>query len=80
MFYFTWPNCLDLVFSTEDNMVRNVVSSGKIGSSDHDLLSFDLCYCSKPNYSDKFVLDFSKADFNQIKEHLSIDWSARLSH
>ena len=73
-------NCLDLVFSTEDNMVRNVVNSGKIGSSDHDLLSFDLCYCSKPNYSDKFVLDFSKADFNQIKEHLSIDWSARLSH
>ena len=73
-------NCLDLVFSTDENMVKNVVSSGKVGTSDHDLISFDLCYSSKVHRSDKFVLDFSKADFSQVKEHLSIDWSARLSH
>ena len=75
-----WANYLDLVFSTEDNIVKNVVNSGKLGSSDHDLISFDLCYFSKLDRTDKFVLDFSKADFKRVKEHLSIDWSARLSH
>ena len=73
-------NCLDLVFSTEDNMVKNVVTSGKVGSSDHDRISFDLCYCCKLDCSDRFVLDFSKADFSRVKECLSIDWSERLSH
>ena len=36
-------NCLDLVLSTDENMVRNVASGGKIGSRDHELISFELC-------------------------------------
>ncbi|KAJ8027731.1 RNA-directed DNA polymerase from mobile element jockey [Holothuria leucospilota] len=73
-------NCLDLVLSTDENMVRNVASGGKIGSSDHDLISFELLCYSKLQGSDKTVLDFSKANFTHAKELLTIDWVAHLSH
>ncbi|KAJ8031156.1 hypothetical protein HOLleu_27797 [Holothuria leucospilota] len=73
-------NCLDLVLSTDENMVRNVASGGKIGSSDHDLISFELLCFSKRQGSDKTVLDSSKANFTHAKELLTIDWVARLSH
>ncbi|KAJ8026661.1 hypothetical protein HOLleu_31563 [Holothuria leucospilota] len=73
-------NCLDLVLSTDENMVRNVASGGKIGSSDHDLISFELLCFSNLQGSDKTVLDFSKANFTHAKELLTMDWVARLSH
>ncbi|KAJ8042255.1 LINE-1 reverse transcriptase-like [Holothuria leucospilota] len=61
-------------------MVRNVASGGKIGSSDHDLISFELLCYSKLQGSDKTVLDFSKANFTHAKELLTIDWVAHLCH
>ncbi|KAJ8030776.1 hypothetical protein HOLleu_27279 [Holothuria leucospilota] len=73
-------NCLDLVLSTDENLVRNVASGGKIGSIDHDLISFELLCFSKLQGSDKTVLDFSKANFTHAKELLTIDCVARLSH
>ena len=53
-------NCLDLVFSSEVGMIDNVNSGGKLGASDHDLISFDLCCFNKVFQADKLVLDFSK--------------------
>ena len=35
-------NILDLVFSTEKNMVENVEIIGKLGTSDHDSLAFNI--------------------------------------
>ena len=72
-------NCLDLVFSTDENMVKNVASGGKVGSSDHDLISFDLCCFSNFQGSNRTVLDFSKADFDRARELLNRDWTNCLS-
>lgn len=35
-------SCLDLVFSSDKNMVRYVSSGGKVGSSDHNLIIVDI--------------------------------------
>ena len=72
-------NCLDLVFSTDESMVKNVASGGKVGSSDHDLISFDLCCFSNFQGSNRTVLDFSKADFDRARELLNRDWTNCLS-
>ena len=55
-------------------------SGGKLRSSDHDLICFELRCFSNHHGSDKTVLDFGKANFNRAKELLTIDWAARLSH
>ena len=61
-------------------MVNSVASGGKVGSSDHDIISFEMRCFSKFQGRDKTVLDFSKANFTLAKELLSIDWASLLSH
>ena len=40
-------NILDLILCDQENMVTEVVTDGRIGKSDHDIVSFKLCV-SKP--------------------------------
>lgn len=51
-------NCLALVtFSAESNMVKNFSDSGKVRFSNHDLINFNLCYCSSSDCTDEVALD-----------------------
>ena len=59
-------------------MIDNVNSGGKLGASDHDLISFDLCCFNKVFQADKLVLDFSKADFVSLQSNLALDWYSLL--
>ena len=35
-------NCLDLILSSDENSVSNVGNRGKVSTSDHDLIAFDI--------------------------------------
>ena len=72
-------NCLDLVLSSDVNLVSNVVNKGKVGTDDHDLISFELHCFTCVAKSNRHVPDFHKADFSTIEAGLSIDWSSLLS-
>ena len=72
-------NCLDLILSSDPNLVSNVVNKGKIGSCDHDLISFDVHVFTQISSCNRLVPDFNKADFEGMKLSLSIDWHSLLS-
>ena len=72
-------NCLDLVLSSDANLVSNVVNRGKIASCDHDLISFDIHVFTHISTSSRLVPDFIKANFEGMKLSLSIDWHSILS-
>ena len=65
-------NVLDLLVSSDPDLVKNVQSSGKLSNSDHLILKFDVV--SSPtlrNPSVQRVPDFFKADFDAICRELN---------
>ena len=68
-------NILDLVLSSDPHSVDNVESIGKLGASDHDIVSFDFtCVVDIPN-SVELVPNFSKANVDGISAFFSsIRW------
>ena len=68
-------NILDLVFSSEVNMVENIYSIGKLGSSDHDILSFNMNMYTERLTNQGKMPDFSRANWDKLKEDLGmINW------
>ena len=55
------PSMLDLVFSTEELMVDNLVASSPLGKSDHVLLTWDFIYANENVDDEKCV---QKSRFN----------------
>ena len=51
-------NVLDLVFSSEDDMISNLTVQEKLGKSDHNIVKFEI----KTNFSKK-IKSFKKPDF-----------------
>ena len=72
-------NCLDLVFSNDENVIHNVSNKGRVSSSDHDLISFDVHVVTQVNIAIKSIPVFHRADFDSIRDSLSIDWSSVLN-
>lgn len=68
------PSLLDLILSTEEGLVHNLVHNPGIGDSDHECLSFDLT-CYKDNCEEMKIPNFLKADFETIRSRIEdIDW------
>ena len=68
-------NILDVILSTNPNLISSVNSAGKLGASDHLMLLIDINCSPKLSTSSEMVQDYSKADFPQIHSDLaSIDW------
>ena len=65
-------NILDLVFTTCDNLVSNVVIGSEFSSSDHRVITFDISIdaANLPESHEK-VLDFRKADFAKLRHTLA---------
>ena len=72
-------NCLDLVLCNDENIVRNVQNCGKVSTCDHDLISFELNVLTETCNSKINIPNFHKADFDSIRDSLSVDWSLILS-
>ena len=68
-------NILDLVLSSDPNIIREVVGLGKIGSSDHDAIGFNVVVNQVAARSTEVVPNFRKSDVDGIADYLSnIDW------
>lgn len=65
---------LDLLLCNSDGLIKNVVVSPEIGSSDHMVTSFDLCIDYQPAVQISRY-NFAKGDYDAMKIYLSsIDW------
>ena len=66
---------LDLVFTMSKDDIETIEVTNPLGKSDHALIK--LVYrCSPAKQPSRKVPDFKKADFDQMKNDLSIDWDA----
>ena len=72
-------NILDLVLTNSPHLIQNIIDCGKIGSSDHCLLSIEILssYKETNNTSERF--NWKWADFDSISEGLNaINWRENL--
>jgi hypothetical protein len=72
-------NILDLVLTNSPHLIQNINDCGKIGSSDHCLLSIEILssYKETNNTSERF--NWNRADFDSISEGLNaINWKEDL--
>ena len=67
---------LDLIFSNEVGMVKNMQYCPGLGNSDHVIIRFDLaCYTVRHESKDP-RLDFNSADFAKLNDLINrTDWS-----
>ena len=74
-------NFLNLVFSSEVDMVQNAENLGKVGTSDHDMVGFDMNVYIERTESINRISDFARADWTQINRDLSkIEWEEKFKH
>ena len=71
-------NILDLVFSTEENMVEELEVGESFGSSDHQIIRFKLIIAKINSASNNTKRhDYFKANYDQIRVACTeIDWGA----
>ena len=70
-------NILDLILSTEPDMVDNAYDNGKIGESDHNIIVCDLCVRTTDTANTVLILDFKKSNFMKFRDSLSSkDWNS----
>ena len=62
---------LDLVLATGDDLIGDLVIDGKLGDSDHELITFTIRRKAGMSVSNTEVLDFRKADFDKLKRLVS---------
>lgn len=67
--------CIDLVLTNEDNLIASVQPKGQLGASHHSIIQVEVIVPSHLNSTEELVPDYSKADFNCLREKLNvIDW------
>ena len=72
------PHLLDLVFTNEENMVKNLEYRAPLGRSDHSILKFDIP-CEKEVTPPKIKVCYEKGDYQGLNENLKkVDWAEKL--
>ena len=61
-------NILDLILTSEENMIDNVTVGEPFGSSDHQIIRFDFIACKESSSVENKMLDYFKADYEQMRE------------
>ena len=71
------PHTLDLIFSNEEGMVSNLILLPALGSSDHEVLCFQLsCYTQKRKPDDT-QLNLNRGNYNKMAKVLNgIQWDS----
>ena len=68
-------NILDLVLCNRDGMVSEVKTDGRIGKSDHDMVSFKMHIKKAEELDKRLFYNYSKADFKAMREAIiKTDW------
>ena len=63
-------NMLDLVFSSEDNIISNLSVGEKLGKGDHNIVRFEIETSFTKVEKTVTKLNFKKADFNRLRSEL----------
>jgi len=67
---------LDLVFTSEPDMVDTVSVLGNLGSSDHNILYWTVHISRAVSPFDRPFLDYHKGDYSAMRQALSaVDWT-----
>lgn len=71
----TNPSLIDLVLTTEEDMVTDIKHTSPLGKSDHAVLTFSL-QCVKEEEKKKFTKWlYDKGDYEGMKQYLDIEWN-----
>ena len=74
-------NILDLVLSTERNLVENLRITAPIGKSDHVTVQFTLCFDNQGKQELNLGFDYRRAEYMKISEELEgRDWNEEFDH
>jgi len=69
---------LDLVFSTEPDLVSHVQTLNTLGYSDYSMLTFNMHMKSISKHFSRSLFVYNKADFDSIRQELrTIDWNLK---
>ena len=71
-------NLLDLILSSSQNLVGEVVRGGRLGGSDHDILLCSIMWEGASRRLNKRRRDFKRANFEMIRSGLDVNWETRL--
>ena len=72
-------NILDLILTSEENMIDNVTVGEPFGSSDHQIIRFDFIACKESSSVEAKMLDYFKADYEQMREDCKqINWDCKV--
>jgi hypothetical protein len=74
-------NCLDLILTNAPDMVSEVNNEGRLGSSDHYMISAKISAKVKRCENTATVKNWWKADWQSMREELAAaDWSDQGPH
>ena len=70
-------NILDLILTTDENLINNIKVGEEFSSSDHRIITYELKVSSEnENTSLEKILDYKKANFPKLRHTIeNIDWS-----
>ena len=68
-------NTLDLVLCDQEDMIRDVKGEGRIGKSDHDVISFTMNVSPNKTANKRMTMNFKKAKFGEMRARMrEMDW------
>ena len=72
-------NTLDLVLCDQEEMIKEVTGEGRLGKSDHDIVSFTLCTRHNKTTNERMTMNFKKANFKEMRRQMrEIEWGETL--
>jgi hypothetical protein len=73
-------NILDLVLCNNPSVISDISVLCPFSTSDHNVVSLNICVLPTPSASEKFYYDFNHADFDNLNAYLSsINWDFEFS-
>ena len=70
-------NLLDLVLCNREEIIRSVTMEGKIGKSDHEIISFEISIDNFRNKTQRQSLNYRRAQFAVMRQSIKdTDWRA----
>ena len=69
-------NVLDLILSSDDDLVTNVQMEGRLGMSDHEMIVATIAIEPIRTLECKYARDFRKANYVEMRGHMArVDWA-----
>ena len=70
---------MDLVLSGEEELIGEVVTEGRLGQSDHEILNMTIKGRAKSGGKQEWFRDFHRAKYGEMRTELSRDWDNELN-